>query len=89
MKKLDFQTQLPLLRAMMIDLHASDTSKLTLKDIVKSVKDISEAQKMSLCHVWVIFKLLLVIPTTNASSEHSFSALRRAKTYLRTTMSQK
>ena len=73
----------------MIKLHASDTSKLTLKDIVKSVQDMSEAQKMSLCRVWVIFKLLLVMPATNALSEHSFSALRRVKTYLRSTMSQK
>ena len=88
-KKLDLQTQLPLLRAMMIELHASDTSKLTLKDIVKSVQDTSEVQKVSLCHVWVIFKLLLVMPATNASSERSFSALKRVKTYLRSTMSQK
>ena len=33
-------------------------------------------------------KLLLVMPATNASSECSFSALRRIKTYLRTTMTQ-
>ena len=32
-------------------------------------------------------KLLLVMPATNASYEHS-SALRRIKTYLRTTMTQ-
>ena len=29
------------------------------------------------------------MPATNASSERSFSALRRVKTYLRSTMSQK
>ena len=28
------------------------------------------------------------MPATNATSEHSFSALRRIKTYLRTTMTQ-
>ena len=89
MKKLDLQTQLPLLRALMIELHASDTSKLTIKDIVKSVQDISEVQRVSFCHVWVLFKLLLVMPATNASSECLFSALRRVKTYLRSTMSQK
>ena len=33
-------------------------------------------------------QLLLVMPATNASSERSFSALRRVKTYLRTTMTQ-
>ena len=73
----------------MIELHASDKSRLTIKDIVKSVQDISEVQKVSLCYVWVLFKLLLVMPATNASSERSFSALRRVKTYLRSTMSQK
>ena len=41
-QKLDLQIQLPLLRAMMMELHASDVSKLTIKDIVKSVHDISE-----------------------------------------------
>ena len=34
-------------------------------------------------------KILLVMPATNAASEHSFSGLRRIKTYLRTTMTQK
>ena len=33
-------------------------------------------------------KLLLVMPATNATSERSFSALRRVKTYLRTQMTQ-
>ena len=60
-KKLDSQVQLPLLKVMMIELHASDASKLTLKDIVKSAQGISEIQKVSLCHVWVLFKLLICI----------------------------
>ena len=33
-------------------------------------------------------KLILVMPATNATSERSFSALRRLKTWLRTTTSQ-
>ena len=32
-------------------------------------------------------KIILVMPATNASSEHAFSALRKLKSYLRTTMS--
>lgn len=32
--------------------------------------------------------LILVMPATNASSERSFSALRRVKSYLRATMTQ-
>ena len=37
----------------------------------------------------VIIQLVLVMPAKNATSERSFSALRRVKTYLRTKMSQK
>ena len=33
-------------------------------------------------------KLILVMPATNATSERTFSALRRIKSYLRSTMSQ-
>ena len=33
-------------------------------------------------------KLVLVMPATNATSERSFSAMRRVKSYLRLTMGQ-
>ena len=35
-----------------------------------------------------LVKLVLVMPPTNAESERSFNAVRRIKTYLRSTMSQ-
>ena len=35
-----------------------------------------------------LFKLILVLPSTNAVNERSFSAMRRLKTYLCTTMKQ-
>ena len=35
-----------------------------------------------------LFSLVLVMPATNAVSEHSFSCLRHLKSYLRATMSQ-
>ena len=41
-----------------------------------------------LSEVRVVLKLLLVMPASNAISECSFSALRRFKTYLRSTMTQ-
>lgn len=37
----------------------------------------------------MLLKLILVNPATNAISEHSFSSMRRLKTYLRSTMAQK
>ena len=35
-----------------------------------------------------MMKLILVMPSTNASSERTFSAMRRVKSYLRSTMTQ-
>ena len=35
-----------------------------------------------------VMKLVLVMPATNTSLEHSFSALRRVKRYLQSTRSQ-
>ena len=35
-----------------------------------------------------VAKLIVVCPATNATSERSFSALRRAKSYLQSTMNQ-
>ena len=43
---------------------------------------------MLFSEVTTLVKILLVIPATNATSERTFSALRRIKTYLRTTISQ-
>ncbi len=45
-------------------------------------------QRDLLCEVCTVMKLVLIMPATNASSECSFSALRRVKTYLRSTMRQ-
>ncbi len=44
---------------------------------------------MLISEVEILVKLVLVMPATNATSERTFSALRRVKTYLRSTMSQK
>ena len=55
------------------------------KDILKYLRNISSAQRALLSEICVIAKLILVMP---AISERSFSALRRVKTYLRSTMKQ-
>jgi hypothetical protein len=39
--------------------------------------------------VYKVFSILATIPATSCSAERSFSALRRLKTYLRSTMGQK
>ena len=59
----------------------------SIKDSLKYLRNISSAQRALLSEICVIAKLI-VIPATNAISERSFSALRRVKTYLRSTMKQ-
>ena len=66
----------------------SGESELNIPVIVTSLSGISTAQRVAFSQVFVLMKLLLVMPATNASSERSFSALRRIKTYLRSTMAQ-
>ena len=57
-------------------------------DIVSLVKDMSVGEKVLMDQVIKLVCLVLVMPATNAISERSFSAMRRMKTYLRSTMSQ-
>ena len=51
-------------------------------------RSLSPGQVAPLSQVARLRQLVLVMPATNATSERSFSALRRIKTYLRTTMQQ-
>ncbi|CAC5381633.1 unnamed protein product [Mytilus coruscus] len=57
-------------------------------DIVKYVKSLSKGEKVWLNEVVKLIKLVLVMPATSATSERSFSSLRRMKSYLRSTMKQ-
>lgn len=51
-------------------------------------RSLSPGRVALLSQVGRLLQLVLVMPATNASSERSFSASRRIKTYLRTTMQQ-
>ena len=55
---------------------------------MKVLSGLSVAERAAFSGVLNVVKLLLVLPATNATSERSFSALRRVKTYLRSTKSQ-
>lgn len=59
------------------------------RELVSFLQNLSLAQKRHLPQVVILAKLLLVMPATNAVSERSFSALRRVKTYLRATTTNK
>lgn len=60
----------------------------TIDDIVTFLRNLSYAERQLLDNIVTVVKLILVMPATNATSERSFSALRRVKGYLRGTMRQ-
>ena len=85
--KMQLQAQLPLLRALFAE--EKNQSELSINDIIKSLSQLSFPQQLAFSNVWVLIKIIFVMPTTNASSKRSISGLHRIKTYLRTTMTQK
>ena len=60
----------------------------SIHDVIALVQGFSAAEKDLMSQVVTLVKLVLVMPATNAISERSFSAMRRTKTYLRSTMLQ-
>ncbi len=70
--------------------HTNFPVELTasIHDVVTVVKGMSAGEKALLAEVIKLVRLLLVMPATNAASERSFSAMRRVKTFLRSTMLQ-
>ena len=75
--------------ATMRQLFISTTSEApSVADIREVLCALSAAQKTLMDEVAPLFKLLLVLPDSKANSERSFTALRRIKSYLRSTMTQ-
>ena len=60
----------------------------SIRSMRSTLQSLSCEQRGMLDMVCRGFHILLVMPATNCTSERSFSALRRIKTYLRSTMSQ-
>ena len=72
-----------------IQKNTEKLEKVTIFDLRRYFSSLSSGQRSLLSQVCRLMQLVLVMPATNATSERSFSALRRVKNYLRTTMSQK
>ena len=68
------------IRMWLDEVNGLDNKELSLSQCV------GKAREMCLPSVVTLLRLFGVIPTTTASSERSFSHLRRLKTYLRSTM---
>ncbi len=68
--------------------NVTSTGATSFFDLLDHFKAYSIAQRSLLDQVVRVVQLILVMPATNATSERSFSALRRIKDYLRATMKQ-
>lgn len=86
-EKTQLKTQLETLHVY-IQRQDPDTSNISIRRIVDYVRDMKPTTKCLFSQVVTVVKLVLVMPATNATSERTFSALRRIKTYLRSTMTQ-
>ena len=64
------------------------SSSINIFDVKNYLQGLTRVERDLISEVIVVMKLILVMPATNSSSERSFSAMRRIKTYLRTTMKQ-
>ena len=88
----DFDQSLLKTQLVILGVHfqevGNQTPNLTIFDIKSYLLSLSPGQLSLLSQVKRLMQLLLIMPATNASSERSFSALRRVKSYLRTTMTQ-
>ena len=62
--------------------------KATIHEVIECLQSLSASQHLLLEQVCRVGRLLLVMPAMNATSERSFSVLRRLKSYLQSTMSQ-
>ncbi|XP_062585373.1 zinc finger MYM-type protein 1-like [Saccostrea cucullata] len=68
--------------------NLNDSSTVSVSFLVTLVSQMSPASRCLFSEIVTLLRLILVMPATNATSERTFSALRRVKTYLRATMSQ-
>ena len=80
-EKQQLKCQLPLLKMLVKESLESPNCEreLSIHFITKQLSDLSLVQRVAFSQVFVVANLLLVLPATNASSEHSFYALRRVK----------
>ena len=84
----DFDSSLLESQLQILQTKFSDAPKpVRFSSIREFLISLSHTQSL-LSEVIKLMKLILVMPATNATSERSFSALKRVKTYLRSLMAQ-
>ena len=80
LSRLELETQLPLLKPLYKDVCKELSNNFSVDSIVHVLSELTVAERSAFSGIWKLLKLLLVLPATNATSERSFSALRRLKT---------
>lgn len=82
-------SRLVLHRNMFLDIATQKNETIeSLTDVVRFLKANEEVREL-LAEFTKFIRFVLVIPVTTCTAERSFSSLRRLKTYLRSTMTQK
>ena len=101
-KKEDFSEELKTVCTLYgSDLHAANlrsqleilsnnfsSSSGDIVEVKNHIQQLTTSERDLMKEVVLLMKLTLVLPATNATSEHAFSAMRRIKSYLRSTMTQ-
>lgn len=85
------KTQLEMLPALVRTRNVKVPNCIPIKSVtVRTIGDMNEINigKEMLSEVLKLLRIFYTIPVTTSSAERTFSALRRLKTYLRSTMSQ-
>lgn len=80
------ETQLMTLHSNLSSEVQSEKGGAKLKSIINYLKSLTMCEMQFYSEIIKLAKIILVMPATNALSERSFSALRRLKTWLRSTM---
>ena len=73
----------------MLPVICRDSSPLNFGDLVKIIQSLSEEKRKLIKNIIIIIRLVLTCGATTATPERSVSLLRRLKTWLRSTMTQK
>jgi len=68
--------------------QGDSVSNISIFDVKSCFLSLSYGQRLLLSQVEKLLQFIFVMPSTNATSERSFSALRHLKSYLRIMMSQ-
>ena len=68
--------------------NIADEKQVGIKEAIKITSSLNASRKLIVSEVLKLVKLILLVPTTNAASEGSRSTLCRAKSFLRSSMTQ-